>query len=830
MGLLSGAAGLSSMVPASIQRAMAINPSPGSTYMDAEHVVILMQENRAFDHTFGTLKGVRGYNDPRAITLPDGNPVWLQSNGKGETFVPFHFDIRNTKATWMGAVPHSRSSQVDAWNQGRYDNWINAKRVNNKKLAEMPLTMGYYTRKDIPFYYALADNFTICDQNFCSAVSPTRPNRLFFWTGTIRPEQDGRSKAHIRNGDEGYGTEHWKTFPERLEENDISWKFYQNDIDCGGGFTGDQRAWLGNFGCNPLEWFANYNVKFSPRYIKSLQEQVETLPGEIEKLQHKTRSKSASDPSSQKIKRAIAKKQEVLGQAKKELAERSRENFDKLSDREKSLYRRAFATNGGNPDFHKLTTLKYEDEGQKRELPVPQSDPLYQFRKDVESDRLPTVSWLAGAQNFSSHPSAPWYGSLYISEMLDILTQNPEVWKKTIFIVTFDENDGYFDHVPPFVAPDPRNPKTGKCSNGISTEVEYIYREDELAQGVPKGSARTGPVGLGFRVPMIVASPWSRGGQVSSQVFDHTSTLQFLEGFLSKKFNKDIRETNIGQWRRAICGDLTSLFRPYNSENTPQLPFLKKDPFIEKIYNAKFKKTPDDFRPLSKGEIAEVNKDPWASGLLPRQEPGSKPSCAVPYEIYVAGKLTDDKKDFEITLTAKNEVFGNRSLGAPFNVYASGDNRSYAVTVGDSLADSWPITDFDQGIYGLKVHGPNGFFREYGGSSDDPRIGIICGYERPTSSTEKLTGNIELQLANLDPDRSYTVNVQDNAYQNGPIKKTLEAGSPETTLVLDLEKSHGWYDFSIGITGFEHFGRRYAGHVETGRDSFSDPAMGKVLA
>lgn len=77
-----------------------------------------MQENRSFDHTFGTLKGVRGYNDPRAIKLPNGKPVWLQSNGKGETFVPFHFDIRNTKATWMGAVPHSRSNQVDAWNQG----------------------------------------------------------------------------------------------------------------------------------------------------------------------------------------------------------------------------------------------------------------------------------------------------------------------------------------------------------------------------------------------------------------------------------------------------------------------------------------------------------------------------------------------------------------------------------------------------------------------------------------------------------------------------------------------------------------------------------------
>src|SRR5690242_369433 len=150
--LLSGAAGLSSLLPAAVQRAMAINPAPGSTYLDAEHVVILMQENRSFDHCFGALTGVRGFNDPRAITLPDKNLVWMQTNDAGETYIPFRFDIRNTKATWMGSVPHSRGSQVDANNQGKYDRWLQSKRVRNKKFAEMPLTLGYYNREDIPFY------------------------------------------------------------------------------------------------------------------------------------------------------------------------------------------------------------------------------------------------------------------------------------------------------------------------------------------------------------------------------------------------------------------------------------------------------------------------------------------------------------------------------------------------------------------------------------------------------------------------------------------------------------------------------------------------------
>jgi phospholipase C len=350
---------------------------------------------------------------------------------------------------------------VDAYNHGRYDNWLPAKRVRHKNLAELPLTLGHYTREDIPFYYALADAFTVCDQNFCSAMTCTRPNRLFFWTGTIREKQDQQSKAHIRNEDEGYGTEHWKTFPERLEDHGISWKFYQNDIACGGGFTGDERAWLANFGCNPLEWFAAYNVKFSSRYTRSLEKQLSRLPRQISALEQKMAGLQPPDSTRSKISAALAKKRRVLRTAQEEAAACSRENFDKLTDREKSLFRRAFSTNEADPDFHSLVKLAYRDNGAARELLVPRGDVLYQFRHDVEQGTLPTVSWLAGSQNLSDHPSAPWYGSLYVSEILDILTRDPEVWKKTIFLVTFDENDGYFDHVPPFVAPDPRDARTG---------------------------------------------------------------------------------------------------------------------------------------------------------------------------------------------------------------------------------------------------------------------------------------------------------------------------------------------------------------------------------
>src|ERR1043165_1007460 len=97
--MLSGGLGFFSL-PASIQKALAIDPADGSTYLDAEHIVLLMQENRSFDHTYGTLQGVRGFNDPRAITIPGNNLVWLQQTKDGDTYAPFRFDIKGTKITW----------------------------------------------------------------------------------------------------------------------------------------------------------------------------------------------------------------------------------------------------------------------------------------------------------------------------------------------------------------------------------------------------------------------------------------------------------------------------------------------------------------------------------------------------------------------------------------------------------------------------------------------------------------------------------------------------------------------------------------------------------
>jgi len=842
--LLSAAAGFSGTVPASIQKALMINPDPGSSYLDAGHVVILMQENRSFDHCFGALRGVRGFNDPRAITLPDKNLVWLQTNEAGETYAPFRFDIHDTKITWMGSIPHSRPSQVDADNRGKYDQWLNAKRSGNKKYANMPLTLGHYIREDLPFNYAMADAFTVCDQNFSSVMSSTWPNRFYLWSATIRGERTGDAKAYINN-DVPWGEAHWKTFPERLEENDISWKVYQNDLDAGGGLTGDQRAWLSNFGCNPLEFLSQFNVRFSSRYVQSLQNRSQTLPGEIADLETKFNTMSATDKDYEKLQKEIVKKKEVLEDTNDQLVKWTKENFEKLSQQQKNIYKRAFTTNEGDADFLELSTLSYEDNGVSRELPVPKGDFLYQFRKDVDSGNLPTVSWLVPSQNFSDHPSAPWYGVWLTSEILDILTKDPEVWKKTIFILTYDENDGYFDHIPPFVAPDPKDPKTGKCSPGLNTTgVEYIYREQEVSEGISKKNARSGPIGLGFRVPMIIASPWSRGGKVCSQVFDHTSTLQFLEEFLNKKFGKNIKESNLSEWRRTVCGNLTSAFSPYEKDKKEKLPFLSRDPFVEKIYNAKFKQEPSNFKKLSETEIEKVNRNPASSGLMSQQEPGICPSNPLPYELYADGKLSADKKSFEITMQAHNKIFGDQSSGSPFNIYAPGKYLSietidgqdkvfepvrtwhYAVTAGDSLNDEWPLSEFEDNNYHLRVYGPNGFFREFIGSINDPLLQISCGYQASRLSQKALTGNVELKITNLDPGHPVDLKITDNGYKSKPVFKKVAS---EQIIVLNLKSSFGWYDFSVSVKGNPLFNMRYAGRVETGKETFTDPLMGKVL-
>lgn len=779
--LLAGTFGLPNVIPMSIQKAMAINADPGTTFYDAEHIVFLMQENRSFDHMFGKLKGVRGFNDPRAKTLPNQNKVWLQNDDKGNTYAPFHVDINKTKITWQGGLPHSWNDQVAARNKGKYDKWVPVKSL---------MSLGYYQREDVPFYYAMADAFTVCDHHFCSSLTGTTPNRLFFWTGTIRPEQHADSVAVVNNSQAESQDNvfvDWQAFPELLEDNGVSWKVYQNELWTSKLPEGEVDDWLGNYGDNPLEYVKRYHVKLSAYFRKN------------------------GDQTSHPTLTA----EEVLVK------------YNRLSDREKSILNKAFTTNIANPEYLELSPFTFtNDQGKEETINIPKADIFETFRKDVDTGKLPTVSWLVAPQRFSDHTSSPLYGTWYVSEAIDILTKNPEVWKKTIFILTYDENDGYFDHLAPFVPPKPADSSTGKVSEGISAWVDYEFRKDS-------------PIGLGYRVPMLVASPWSKGGYVNSQVFDHTSSLMFLENFLSRKTGKKIKSDNISSWRRAICGDLTSVFRPYEGETIHTPDRLKKEKVITGIQNARSKPAQVTPAALSKAEIEKINANlPFtnlASEFAPLQEKGTKPACALPYQLYVDGGLNAEKTHVELRFAADKTAFGQKleAAGAAFNVYTkgvykkdAGKNWAYAVKAGEEVNDNWNLDGFNGEHYDLVVNGPNGFYRHFKGTANDPALSLACTYEQ-SGVLKKLSGNLLLVLVNHS-NKAMEIHIKDEVYKANT--KTIKLAANNQKLVtLNLQKSKGWYDFVLSVAGNDTFQKHYAGHVETGEDSISDPYMGGIL-
>jgi phospholipase C len=188
------------------------------------------------------------------------------------------------------------------------------------------------------------------------------------------------------------------------------------------------------------------------------------------------------------------------------------------------------------------------------------------------------------------------------------------------------------------------------------------------------------------------------------------------------------------------------------------------------------------------------------------------------------------KKSIEVNLKAGNKFFKDAS-GAPFIVYAreysNADftERNYALIAGDELKDSWPLADFKNNHYNLHVHGPNGFFRAFKGESNEPAINVSLVYH--TDLKNNLTGNIQFKLSN-NSNINQTIEITDNAYHQPKKAIALNAGSEKTVLVY-LDKSYGWYDFTIKLKGNNIFEKQYAGHVETGRESKSDPLMGMMV-
>jgi len=383
-----------------------------------------------------------------------------------------------------------------------------------------------------------------------------------------------------------------------------------------------------------------------------------------------------------------------------------------------------------------------------------------EFRSDVKGGKLPQVSWIVAPAGYTEHPDYPLhYGSWYISQILDILVSNPEVFSKTVFIVNYDEADGSFDHLVP-----PAPPQS--ATYGAST----VSIENEIVTT----STPTGPIGLGTRVSLIAISPWSKGGYVNSEVFDHTSVIQFIE----KRFG--VVENNISPWRRAVTGDLTSVFNFKNpNEAQAKLPSTDDNlPSVAELGGGNV----DTFTPTQDSVIAGV----------PPQEKGIRPARSLPYELDVHASVNASNSTVGLKFFNtghKTGVFHVRSGNATDPV------RYYTVEPGKTLTGTWNVSS----TYSLSVYGPNGFVRYFNGSigSSAAALDVRSSYdgEGDCGSIKWKITNVAAKHARVDVLDAYTGNL------NTQSLKPSESFEDR----VSLHQFYGWYDLIITVEGDSTF-------------------------
>ncbi|HQR03640.1 MAG: phospholipase C, phosphocholine-specific [Proteobacteria bacterium] len=719
-----GAAALATL-PATILEALAI-PAHNETGSidDVKHIVILMQENRSFDHYFGTMRGVRGFGDPKTIPMESGKPVWFQNDGIRDV-VSFHLDMEHMNALKINTTAHFFADAQAAWNQGKFGFWPKYK-IDLVTGKADGLCMGHYSRQELPFQFALAEAFTICDQYHCSVQSGTDPNRIVFFSGAgFNPElraqginstdadsEPNNLRCWVRGKwpTPGYTYQgssfRWPSIPDVLQAAGISWRIYQ---DPNNNFLGLMHGALA------FESFRS--------------------------------AKPGSD-----------------------------------------IYR-----NG-------MSHWSLED-----------------LKRDVQNNQLPAVSWILPSQATCEHPagSSPVAGADFTRQILDALTANPEVWSKTVLFITFDENDGFFDHVPPPAIPSYNKDGTlaGKSTmplDGMYFQADGEMETDSSLTGTQGGkrtiqyldardsiSGNLRPWGLGPRVPMYVVSPWSKGGWVSSQVFDHTSVARFIE----KRFNLVIPA--ITPWHRAVCGDLTSAFDfvSPNDSTFPELPDTTRYAALEAAQSRLPRAAP-----------------PPDVAVPPAQETGVRPSRATPYELHVD----------EMPLPAGGVGLRLRNTGQQGAVLHVYDKlhldripRRYTVEAGKEIEDDyWSMANRNDGHHDLEIHGPNGFLRVLSGPLAEASGGLqaLVQYDRPGVC-------LKLRLINHTR-KAIRIELIENAYLDPQwIRMTVVPGGTVDKRI-SLKKSHRWYD--LRLRSAEGYFRRFAGCLETGVPGISDPAIGHV--
>jgi len=636
------------------------------TIADVQHVVILMQENRSFDHYFGTLRGVRGFGDKQALRYQNGTGI-LQQPDKTSTDLGYLLPYNLTDQT-DGDLDHGWAGDHEAWNGGQWNNWVPAKTEE---------TMGYFTRNEIPFQYAVADAFTICDGYHQAIMASTSPNRMHFWTGTSSGWISNPNDYEVDFGPDA-GTPEVKTYPELLQAAGVSWQVYTNDQV---GDTGSYPDFfLGDYGDNPLWFYQQYNT---------------------------TNSRNGGTG-------VLAARGAVT----------------------------PWQTDTGAPLLSKIHAAYV----------------LSSFISDVKTSKLPRVSWIVAPAGYCEHPSyTPDYGAHYVNTVLQTLFSNPDLWKTTALFITYDEHDGFFDHqLPPY----PEATVTDEYIGGL-------------------------PIGPGTRVPMLICSPWTRGGYVDSNVYDHTSMLQFLAAWTG------VKPVNVTPWRASVTGDLTAAF----DFGHPDFSIPGNIPTLDQTWKLT--------------QLPGGSTTPPAEGdqKMPAQEPGSRPHRPTNYRLHA--DVTVNRTTSQVTAALAN----GGKVGASFAVYPDAylpfGATPVTVLPGAQGSYTWDATA-TAGKYAFSVYGPDGFVTSFAGAVVP--AGLNTGPVPVVTATLR-SGQakaVEITLANRGH-KEIVYTLTPNDYKGRTQTVTVRPGGSAT--ISWPADQYGYYDVVITANTADGFRRRYAGRV-----------------
>lgn len=662
-----------------------------------EHIVVFMQENRAFDHYYGTQHGLRGFYDRAVHPMPSGLPAFYQPSSLTNAsayLLPFHVSTLTTSAICMDAPTMDYFHDILILDGGRLDAWNTGR--------EPGMGMSYFNRTDLPFYYRLTEEFATGDQYFQSTLTCTNPNRMHLFTGS-----NGLSVGQpaVMDNTEPAAGYPWVTMGEVLEEAGVSWQVLQMED---------------NFDDNGFAWFTRY--------------------------------KGANAPP-------------------------------------------------GTPWFDKGMAT------------VP--DLVQAFDQLVSNKSLAQVTWIVGPASLSEHATNhPCAGEDLTARLLAVLS-NPEhadMYAKTAFILNYDEGGQFVDHH--WLPNIPNNPNTAmEGPDGVSN----IPVKEESNIGMP--------IGPGFRVPLVIVSPWTRGNVVVSETFDHTSVVRLIE----QRFN--VTCPNISPWRRGVLGDMTSAFNfDAPDYSWPQLP--NTSAYIAQG-NEECNTLPPPTLP--------------AEQSYPYQEKGVRISRALPYAISTTDAWYNDTT-LSVTISQ-----ADARTGAAFHLFDLPNlkaiaPRKYGVAAASSITDKLPLVSAPQ--YYFALHGPNGYVRTFAGNTEaSGGIGMTVSASMEYEPASQVVTFFLSNAASKGTKAVFTIT--DHAYgfvgpvsapspAAGPWTFTLDGQTARYAVQFNVSSSGCWYDFSVDAdlassmvamqTGAASaapipFSRRFMGRMEIGRDTISDPAM-----